>query len=99
MGQNVPVAGIGGTKWHSFVRLGRKGDKMEQWQRRMGHERDWRDAGVELGYRSAPKVADDAGSLGVAGPLFRVGATLYRRFFDKGHDNLCFEDCKCSKGN
>jgi len=70
---------------------------MQKWQKRMEHERAWRDSGVELGFRSAPKVKDEEGSLGIAGPLRKSSPALWQKFLEKGHDFLDFDQCKCSK--
>jgi len=67
------------------------------WKIRMAHEKAWRDSGVELGYRSAPTVPDTDGSLGIAGPLRRMGPALTQRFLDKGHNHPDCELCKCAR--
>ena len=67
----------------------------ETWQLRMKHERDWRDAGVELGLRRAPAQPDAPGCLASAGPLMKTTPALDALFIAKGHDSMIFEHCRC----
>ena len=68
------------------------------WERRLKHERDWRDAGVEAGCRKPPLVPDPPGGLAQAGDIRKFTPEIDSLFESKGHDSLIFEACQCSKG-
>jgi len=69
----------------------------QPWERRMAHERDWRDAGVEAGCRRPPSAPDGHGFLAQAGDIRKFTPELDRLFAAKGHDSMIFEACRCSR--
>jgi len=69
---------------------------MEEWQKRLAHERAVRDAYVACG-NPKPKQPDPEGGLRYVRPYRFDGKIFYASIESAGHSEGAFEDCKCSK--
>lgn len=67
---------------------------MEEWQKRLHHDRDLRDCYVAMGNKAPDREDPPTGLVTV--PLRRFDGRIYREFLSqRGHDSGDYEQCKC----